>query len=278
MRAKGTAAPARKRTLPFARPWRGGAWNGGKSFMPSPEGQSPLSHSSGVPPTAWEEEEPRDMVFRTSLDTQPEQGGEQERAEALSIGPMMGHLALALEQGKTQESAPLQKEGASVIRRGQGLSSLLSLENARSPARPDATSQAMVHTAFSPEFSEGTPVSQPDRSGAPSQDAPNGTEQSVVYRLPPRPQSAPQEKEESGEEVLRAQSVDAGYVSAMNAAYSYQAPESRPRPEAPGAISQETEERIIQQVLQDLNYNRMAAQVLDRVERRLRTERRKIGR
>ncbi len=100
----------------------------------------------------------------------------------------------------------------------------------------------------------------------------------MVYRLPPRPQSAPQEKEESGEEVLRAQSVDAGYVSAMNAAYSYQAPESRPRPETPGAISQETEERIIQQVLQDLNYNRMAAQVLDRVERRLRTERRKIGR
>lgn len=218
------------------------------------------------------------MVFRTSLDTQPEQGAEQERAEALSIGPMMGHLALALEQGKTQESAPLQKEGAPVIRRGQGLSSLLSLENARPPARPDATSQAMVHTAFSPEFSEGTPVSQPDRSGAPSQDAPKGTGQSVVYRLPPRPQSAPQEKEESGEEVLRAQSVDAGYVSAMNAAYSYQAPESRPRPEVPGAISQETEERIIQQVLQDLNYNRMAAQVLDRVERRLRTERRKIGR
>ena len=278
MRAKGTAAPARKRTLPFARPWRGGAWNGGKSFIPSPEGQSPLSHSSGVPPTAWEEEGPWGMVFRTSLDTQPEQGAEQERAEALSIGPMMGHLALALEQGKTQESAPLQKEGVPVIRRGQGLSSLLSLENARPPARPDATSQAMVHTAFSPEFSEGTPVSQPDRSAALSQDAPKGTGQSVVYRLPPRPQSAPQEKEESGEEVLRAQSVDAGYVSAMNAAYSYQAPESRPRPETPGAISQETEERIIQQVLQDLNYNRMAAQVLDRVERRLRTERRKIGR
>ncbi len=278
MRAKGTAAPARKRTLPFARPWRGGAWNGGKSFMPLTEGQSPLSHSSGVLPTAWEEEGPWDMVFRTSLDTQLEQGAEQEGAEALSIGPMMGHLAFALEQGKTQESAPLQKEGAPAIRRGQGLSSLLSLENARPPARPDATSQAMVHTAFSPEFSEGTPVSQPDRPTAPSQDAPKGTGQSVVYRLPPRPQSAPQEKEESGEEVLRAQSVDAGYVSAMNAAYSYQAPESRPRPEAPGAISQETEERIIQQVLQDLNYNRMAAQVLDRVERRLRTERRKIGR
>lgn len=278
MRAKGTAAPARKRTLPFARPWRGGAWNNGKSFMPLTEDQSPLSHSSGVPPTAWEKEGPRDMVFRTSLDTQPEQGAEQEKTEALSIGPMMGHLAFALEQGKTQESTPLQKEGAPVIRRGQGLSSLLSLENARPPARPDATSQAMVHTAFSPEFSEGTPVSQPDRSGAPSQDAPKGTGQSVVYRLPPRPQSAPQEKGESGEEVLRAQSVDAGYVSAMNAAYSYQAPESRPRPEAPGAISQETEERIIQQVLQDLNYNRMAAQVLDRVERRLRTERRKIGR
>lgn len=278
MRAKGTAAPARKRTLPFARPWRGGAWNGGKSFMPLTEGQSPLSHSSGVLPTAWEEEGPWDMVFRTSLDTQLEQGAEQERAEALSIGPMMGHLAFALEQGKTQESAPLQKEGAPAIRRGRGLSSLLSLENARPPARPDATSQAMVHTAFSPEFSEGTPVSQPDRPTAPSQDAPKGTGQSVVYRLPPRPQSAPREKEESGEEVLRAQSVDAGYVSAMNAAYSYQAPESRPRPEAPGAISQETEERIIQQVLQDLNYNRMAAQVLDRVERRLRTERRKIGR
>lgn len=278
MRAKGTAAPARKRTLPFARPWRGGAWNGGKSFMPLTEDQSPLSHSSGVLPTAWEEEGPWDMVFRTSMDTQPEQGAEQERAETPSMGPMMGHLAFTLEQGKTQESAPLQKEGVPVIRRGQGLSSLLSLENARPPARPDATSQAMVHTAFSPEFSEGTPVSQPDRPTASTQDTSKGTGQSVVYRLPPRPQSASQEKEESGEEVLRAQSVDAGYVSAMNAAYSYQAPESRPRPEAPGAISQETEERIIQQVLQDLNYNRMAAQVLDRVERRLRTERRKIGR
>ena len=165
-----------------------------------------------------------------------------------------------------------------MIRRGQGLPALLSLENSQSPGRLDATSQTMVHTAFFPEFSEGTPVSQPDRPAVSSQDAPKGMGQGVVYRLPARPQSVPQEKEESGEEVLRAQSVDAGYVSAMNAAYSHQAPESRPRPEVPGAISQETEERIIQQVLQDLNYNRMAAQVLERVERRLRTERRTFGR
>ena len=277
MRDNGTGAPAVKRTQLLSRPWRGKAWNSRKGSAGSLEAFNLLSHPNGDLPTAWEEEASWDMVFRTSLDSQPEQRGEQEKAETASGWPMPEHLAFALGQGKTQKSA-LQKEGASVIRRGQGLPALLSLENSQSPGRLDATSQTMVHTAFFPEFSEGTPVSQPDRPAVSSQDAPKGMGQGVVYRLPARPQSVPQEKEESGEEVLRAQSVDAGYVSAMNAAYSHQAPESQPRPEVPGAISQETEERIVQQVLQDLNYNRMAAQVLERVERRLRTERRKIGR
>ncbi len=277
MRDNGTGAPAVKRTQLLSRPWRGKAWNSRKGSAGSLEASNLLSHPNGDLPTAWEEEASWDMVFRTSLDSQPEQRGEQEKAETASGWPVPEHLAFALGQGKTQKSA-LQKEGAPVTRRGQGLPALLSLENSQSPGRLDATSQTMVHTALFPEFSEGTPVSQPDRPAVSSQDAPKGMGQGVVYRLPARPQSVPQEKEERGEEVLRAQSVDAGYVSAMNAAHSYQAPESRPRPEVPGAISQETEERIVQQVLQDLNYNRMAAQVLERVERRLRTERRTFGR
>ena len=43
-------------------------------------------------------------------------------------------------------------------------------------------------------------------------------------------------------------------------------------------LTREQENRITERVLEDLNYNRMAAEVLERVERRLRAERRKFGR
>ena len=102
----------------------------------------------------------------------------------------------------------------------------------------------------------------------------------MIHRFPERREERTSERagEESGEAVLRAQMETPAY-SALPRAES--AVGGAPRfgggvPEP--AISQEQEERIAARVLEEINYNRMAAEVLDRVERRLRTERRKIGR
>ena len=93
----------------------------------------------------------------------------------------------------------------------------------------------------------------------------------------PPPAQAPQELE--GEAALRAQSVSPAQVAAWNEAFSYDAGRTaRQTRDQETPLSREEEERVIQRVLKDLNYNRMADEVLDRVERRLRTERRKIGR
>ena len=107
----------------------------------------------------------------------------------------------------------------------------------------------------------------------------------VVYRQPRRQESQPPAAghggELEGEDVLKAQSVSPSRVAAMNAAYSYDARQGRSeRSERAAAetLSREQEEQIVRRVLEDFNYNRMAAEVLDRVERRLRTERRKVGR
>ena len=82
-----------------------------------------------------------------------------------------------------------------------------------------------------------------------------------------------------GEAALRAQSVSPAQVAAWNEAFSYDAGRTaRQTRDQETPLSREEEERVIQRVLKDLNYNRMADEVLDRVERRLRTERRKIGR
>ena len=105
----------------------------------------------------------------------------------------------------------------------------------------------------------------------------------VIYRQPERrestapPAQAPQELE--GEAALRAQSVSPAQVAAWNEAFSYDAGRTaRQTRDQETLLSREEEERVVQRVLKDLNYNRMADEVLDRVERRLRTERRKIGR
>ena len=85
--------------------------------------------------------------------------------------------------------------------------------------------------------------------------------------------------ESSGEEVLRAQTVQPARPAAVSGAYAY--PDGAAKPanspmDTP--LTREQENRITERVLEDLNYNRMAAEVLERVERRLRAERRKFGR
>lgn len=106
----------------------------------------------------------------------------------------------------------------------------------------------------------------------------------IIYRNPERRSDSPSRSEtgeSSGEAILQAQTVSPAKAAAMNAAYSYPPGgqgSGNPAASAMGPLTREQEERITQRVLEDINYNRMASEVLDRVERRLRAERRKFGR
>lgn len=110
---------------------------------------------------------------------------------------------------------------------------------------------------------------------------PAGAQAPVIYRRPVRQEtSAPERRnaENGGEEILKAQTVTPAQEAAMNAAYSYGVDASSHTGTPASPLTREQEERIAERILEDINYNRMAAEVLDRVERRLRVERRKIGR
>lgn len=107
----------------------------------------------------------------------------------------------------------------------------------------------------------------------------------IIYRYPESRLDSTSQKEtgeSSGEEVLRAQTVSPARAAAMNQAYSYPPVSSnsggRSSKMTAEPLTREQEDRITQRVLEDINYNRMASEVLDRVERRLRAERRKFGR
>lgn len=125
-----------------------------------------------------------------------------------------------------------------------------------------------------------TPPNLLERSG---QSRPTGTQSvpKMIYRRPEHPAPAQGESGgDNGEAVLRAQTVSPARVAAMNAAYSYPPGSntgSNPTPPVE-ELTAEQEERITKRVLEDINYSRMASEVLDRVERRLRAERRKFGR
>ena len=104
----------------------------------------------------------------------------------------------------------------------------------------------------------------------------------IIYRTPERQAGAAPSAEaaDSGEAVLQAQTVSPAKAAAMSAAYSYPPGQTGGGRSSPPVetLTVEQEERITQRVLEDINYNRMADEVLDRVERRLRAERRKFGR
>ena len=151
------------------------------------------------------------------------------------------------------------------------------------PASPGALPEQLAPEGglahAGPAVRGAAPAEGPHRKGTPARRTDAGAR--VIHRRPVQPAEAgtkPSPEEGSGEEILRAQSVPPAKAAALNAAYSYGAEQSSPAARAPAeALSPEAEERIASQVLRELNYNRMAAEVLDRVERRLRTERRKFG-
>lgn len=88
--------------------------------------------------------------------------------------------------------------------------------------------------------------------------------------------SAPREQE--GEAVLAAQAAPPEQVRAMNRAFSYSAPVNTENSveAAPDALL-EQQLRTDGQGEQTVNYNRLAEEIMVRIERRLRAERRKFG-
>ena len=105
----------------------------------------------------------------------------------------------------------------------------------------------------------------------------------IIYRMPERPAAAAPTSEggeSEGEAVLQAQTISPARAAAMNAIGSYPPGQTADHIHSPVSepLSREQEDQITRRVLEDINYNRMASEVLDRVERRLRTERRKFGR
>ena len=102
----------------------------------------------------------------------------------------------------------------------------------------------------------------------------SGAEPRIVYRSPaPQPAAVP---EQSGEDVLRQQIVNP--AAPLNAAFSYQAPAMPAAANTePTELTREQEAQIAERVLDEINYNRLTEELLVRVERRLRAERRKFG-
>ena len=206
----------------------------------------------------------RQLIGRTLRGTEPVQAPELRRAmEVLTNGSIPkpgGTASWSLRRFRTAAAASGSKPSGRAAGMPTAGATLVSLT-------PEAISQ------------ETGPVWRPETATPhPTAAQPGAT---VIHRRPQKPEvpAAPMPVEESsGEEVLKAQTVDAAQVAAMNAAFSYGAEPSRPHSAAAPVITPEQEERIAGRVLEELNYNRMAAEVLDRVERRLRAERRKTGR
>lgn len=206
----------------------------------------------------------RQLIGRTLRGTELVQVSELRRAmETLTSGSAPktgGTAAWSLRRFRTAAAASGSKPSGSAAGMPTVGAALVSLT-------PEAISQE-TGPAWRQETAAPHPAAAP----------PGAT---VIHRRPQKPEvpAAPMPVEESsGEEVLKAQTVDAAQVAAMNAAFSYNAEPSGSHPAAAPVITPEQEERIAGRVLEELNYNRMAAEVLDRVERRLRAERRKIGR
>lgn len=84
--------------------------------------------------------------------------------------------------------------------------------------------------------------------------------------------------ENSGEAVLQAQVITPARRAVASSTHIGPAGIQKTSPASDTPLTKEQEDYITRRILEDFNYNRMAAEVLDRVERRLRAERRKFGR
>lgn len=158
--------------------------------------------------------------------------------------------------------------------------------NSVSEPQSPSLSPRLTHFTQPLEAAEGTMPEFPAcraSEGHPSAGAPGRTEgsQAIVYRSHARPVSPAQPQTASpaapgqmeGEDVFRAQTVSDGQVRAMEQAFSYQAPGNRREESERSGF----ESAYAPRVEEPINYNRLTEEILVRLERRLRAERRKFG-
>lgn len=153
--------------------------------------------------------------------------------------------------------------------------------------RSDGTApgEAVVQTETPPGLTHFAQEPEPVRALRPQEEntaAPQAGLPGMVFRKPASRQDvyprASAQREADGEDVLRQQAVGA---AALNAAFSY--PQAAADSSAVAASGQPVvlddgqETQIIGRLMDEINYNRLTEELLVRVERRLRAERRKFG-
>jgi len=113
----------------------------------------------------------------------------------------------------------------------------------------------------------------PAQSGgkSPGEDGP-----AIVYRSP-APAAARAPKAQEGEAVLAAQTVGPDRMKSANRAFSYPDPGGGWGAGAKPAGPAGQEGRMLGQAAGSINYDRLTEEILVRIERRLRAERRKFG-
>ena len=100
----------------------------------------------------------------------------------------------------------------------------------------------------------------------------------MIFRTPaPSVGKTLPSQEQEGESVLAAQAAEPDRVRAMNRAFSYTAPAAAARAEPASGAQPEQPVTAAGQETSDINYNRLTEELLVRIERRLRAERRKFG-
>lgn len=304
----GTAVRISRETFPLRAPLSGRSWRDGvfseghQSAAASNSSRSGLVGAGvGVPKVSGRTFPP---LFGRGL----EQPGQSLSAAVVPDQTMgMGGQLIQIQQAVRRILEGGSGGAVAVIRRARQVSMALSgLEIQAGPLRQRAAPLSkkaavpVLHLTSSSESPRTAGIFSPmrqaagqrDTAAAPdilsraTQERTSGVQAApqIIYRSPERRSDSPSRSEtgeSSGEAILQAQTVSPAKAAAMNAAYSYPPGgqgSGNPAASAMGPLTREQEERITQRVLEDINYNRMASEVLDRVERRLRAERRKFGR
>lgn len=163
---------------------------------------------------------------------------------------------------------------------------------AESPPWREAVEEAMIppipaYREAGAEMAGASPVTvyrEAESTAAPA--AVREAKPVIVYRNPAKPaaqadtsgagvQPASVPGELEGEAVFQAQTLPEGQLRALERAYSYQAPGSAPDAAPEGGTAAES--TAPPKAEASINYNRLTEEILVRLERRLRAERRKFG-
>ena len=173
----------------------------------------------------------------------------------------------------------LRRAGASVIRTGRGwFRTGTAAQAGKPPAGVEGHSAlpGLTHFAQPMEPLEKTLPGAP--SAGTGADSSGEGRPAMIFRTPapPEARTAPAPEQE-GESVLAAQTIAPEQARAVSRAFSYTSPASAGSTEPPPEVPAEQRSQTTGLAAEDINYNRLTEELLVRIERRLRAERRKFG-